>query len=71
MDGFVIKTYFKGGEHRFLHDQLGQIFVDGYSEHLNQKYAFEYNGCKFHYCPHCGSNPDKKKDEEIRQRNEI
>ena len=66
--GFVISHYFKNGEKRFLHDAYGFIYVDGYAEYEGRQYAYEYNGCLFHFCPHCGKNPDKKEDEEKRQR---
>ena len=66
--GFNIQNYFRRGERRLIDQHYGQIFLDGYAEYEGQKYAFEYNGCAFHFCPHCGRNPEKKQEEETRQR---
>ena len=69
--GLIIKTFFKGGEERLLDDSFGQIYLDGYAVYQGRKYAFEYNGCAWHYCIHCGRNPEKRLEEEKRQRKEI
>ena len=68
--GFIINTFFKNGEHRIIDETLGdtQIYLDGFAEYNNQKFAYEYNGCSFHFCSICGSNPHKKAKEEQRQR---
>ena len=68
---FVIKHFFKHGEERLLDDSFGQIFIDGFAIHQGRKYAFEFNGCKWHFCHLCGSNPEKRLEEERRQRKEF
>ena len=66
--GFNIDHYFRNGEKRLLDESFGQVFLDGYAEYEERTYAFEFNGCKFHFCEHCGANPQKQVEEERRQR---
>ena len=69
--GFNIDHYFKNGEKRLLDESYGQVFLDGFAIFDGTSYAFEYNGCRYHYCAHCGANPEKQAEEERRQRTEI
>ena len=69
--GFNIDHYFKNGEKRLLDESYGQVFLDGFAIFDGTSYAFEYNGCRFHYCSHCGANPEKQAEEERRQRREM
>ena len=69
--GFNIDHYFKNGEKRLLDESYGQVFLDGYALFDGISYAFEFNGCRFHYCAFCGANPEKQDEEERRQRTEM
>ena len=69
--GFNIDHYFKNGEKRLLDESYGQVFLDGFALFDGTSYAFEYNGCRYHYCAHCGANPEKQAEEERRQRIET
>ena len=69
--GFNIDHYFKNGEKRLLDESYGQVFLDGYALFDGTSYAFEFNGCRFHYCAICGANPEKQDEEERRQRTEM
>ena len=33
------------------------FFVDGFLEMGNEKFFYEYNGCRFHHCDRCRSEP--------------
>ena len=64
---YPMQRYLSGGEKLFIND--GKIFaLDGYIKTASQTFAFSFKGCYYHYCPHCKTNIDKKKDEEERDR---
>ena len=47
----IENEYFRGEK------QIGEFFVDGFLEMGNEKFFYEYNGCRFHHCDRCRSEP--------------
>ena len=66
---YQIRHFFRGGEKRFI-DNESIVYVDGYAENddASETWIFEFLGCQYHYCENCGSNLNKRKKDEDRER---